>query len=830
MRKFYLLLALVLLKSSVYSQLGGGVELLNARVHKFEFFNNQVGIAYGQGTMIRTIDGGLTWNFVSLPTASSNETLRTSEILDDDSALIFGDGNSIYRTDDQGATWLPVAIPFNITDACKIQFLNSTAGFFAGKDLNQKILLKTYDGGLTWSKQIMNIGPTYVNNLGIHFISTEIGYTWFDYSFYKTADGGITWLPIANPSDGRIVDIKESESGKLIMRALSSSDSSTKYFISNNGGISWEIIPELTYENGVNPIGFDFTIFGETLTTTGNIPLNYNRHLIKFDLSTGALSSNPILEISNNSESYALAYSDDESIIMSVVHNSPSSDGFRKILRTVDGGITWSIIDAGVKSAYSVDINVLKNDDNRYTMTHLESYNFTLFTSQNNGATWQEKIIELGVSGKLLRASGDYISYIKYIDEFNYGLGHVLCQSNDFGETWLITPINLISFNSVLQFQQFGDNILVDPGSPLKYSADLGLNWIDVAKPTVPNIIFYDNIIYNGGSTFYAKGTYNNYPTEYDYYLYKSVDFGQTWQLVVTIPDNNGVNLGAIASTTVLGETVGLVSTGGNTYFQVDLENNTYTQIPFHNLNPEWVYIPEHFVSYINDSTLISIYNSKINISTNNGIFWAERPCVVCGDKFIYDEESAELLTFSDSYGIERITNYIPLTPGGFGTTDVAVGNSTNYYASYDRYAQPVWELLSGGTLSVNSPATSVSVEWTEVGTHILRVKNVNVNGASEYREFHVTVNGLLDVSNLKIFEFSTAPNPVTSKLTIFLHNFIEPSSTINIYNLAGQLLLSNEATADKVEINNLETLPNNVYLLEVKNSGHKYVRKFIKI
>src|SRR5690606_18382948 len=144
--------------------------------------------------------------------------LGTSEILDDDSALIFGDGNSIYRTDDQGATWLPVAIPFDITDAHKIQFLNSTAGFFVGKDLNQKILLKTIDGGLTWSKQIMNIGPTYVNNLGIHFISTEIGFTWFDYSFYKTADGGTTWLPIANPSNGKIIDIKESASGKLIMR------------------------------------------------------------------------------------------------------------------------------------------------------------------------------------------------------------------------------------------------------------------------------------------------------------------------------------------------------------------------------------------------------------------------------------------------------------------------------------------------------------------------------------------------------------------------------------------------------------------------------------
>src|SRR5690606_27933202 len=87
-----------------------------------------------------------------------------------------------------------------------------------------------------------------------------------------------------------------------------------------------------------------------------------------------------------------------------------ASDGYRKILRSTDAGISWTTVDACNKMFSTENqMQILKNSTERYTLTKLENDHFLLYTSLNNGATWQERKRETGVSGKLMRANGDNI-------------------------------------------------------------------------------------------------------------------------------------------------------------------------------------------------------------------------------------------------------------------------------------------------------------------------------------------------------------------------------------------------------------------------------------
>jgi photosystem II stability/assembly factor-like uncharacterized protein len=92
----------------------------------------------------------------------------------------------------------------------KIQFLNENIGFVSLENLDDGAILKTIDGGETWTRQPVTDPQNNANLEGIGFVDENLGWAggWGDRDFQggftsETHDGGVTWID-ANHVGNRI--------------------------------------------------------------------------------------------------------------------------------------------------------------------------------------------------------------------------------------------------------------------------------------------------------------------------------------------------------------------------------------------------------------------------------------------------------------------------------------------------------------------------------------------------------------------------------------------------------------------------------------------------
>ena len=177
-------------------------------------------VIYGSGTndptdgaaIIKTTDGGASWQLITMaPHASSLIDIHFRS--EDEGFVVGGLSNSpepnydnlrpvILHTQDGGQSWtdriagMQAQFPEG-TWGWKIQFLDHSTGFVSLENLTQAFIMKTTDGGQSWSR----IAVTDNANLeGIGFLDASVGWVggWGDETFSSgrssfTADGGTTW-------------------------------------------------------------------------------------------------------------------------------------------------------------------------------------------------------------------------------------------------------------------------------------------------------------------------------------------------------------------------------------------------------------------------------------------------------------------------------------------------------------------------------------------------------------------------------------------------------------------------------------------------------------
>jgi photosystem II stability/assembly factor-like uncharacterized protein len=156
------------------------------------FFNQNTGVIVGSasvnGGIVRTTDGGTTWD-----TAYSN-TVTTGifyqvQFLNNTVGYAVGTVTpKIWKTNNGGATWTGIATAPTTTvyDIYAFDTLNLIISTTSGN------VQKSTDGGATWSAVIAT-GNTNVGNK-IHFINNTTGYlAGVTGKFSYTTDGGTTW-------------------------------------------------------------------------------------------------------------------------------------------------------------------------------------------------------------------------------------------------------------------------------------------------------------------------------------------------------------------------------------------------------------------------------------------------------------------------------------------------------------------------------------------------------------------------------------------------------------------------------------------------------------
>lgn len=230
------------------------------------FWDENVGVAVGEnGLILKTQDGGNTW--VQIPSGSVKPLLSV-EISNENRILATSEGGEILFSINKGDTWAKISSGTN-QSLNDLSFINTDTAYVAG---NQGVILRTYDGGNQWAT--LNSGLSSNLN-GIAFSTPLIGYAVGDVgNILKTLDGGDTWLPqtspvttdlekvAISPLDIRIVTIV----GDLAT-ALRSTNSGATFGKANLGAANTRNLSDLEYKpasNLVFAVGQDGYVISST--------------------------------------------------------------------------------------------------------------------------------------------------------------------------------------------------------------------------------------------------------------------------------------------------------------------------------------------------------------------------------------------------------------------------------------------------------------------------------------------------------------------------------------------------------------------------------------
>lgn len=107
------------------------------------------GYAAGYGAVLKTTDGGSTWNYLDI----KNDNFTAIDYKNKDNVWVCGSGGSVFHTTDGGSNWDKVRNGNSLTkksyELRDIYFLNDTEGWCVG---DKGVIIHTTDGGKKWKE------------------------------------------------------------------------------------------------------------------------------------------------------------------------------------------------------------------------------------------------------------------------------------------------------------------------------------------------------------------------------------------------------------------------------------------------------------------------------------------------------------------------------------------------------------------------------------------------------------------------------------------------------------------------------------------------------
>lgn len=270
---------------------------INTYFRNIEFLNENIGFV---GTLTnnkfyKTIDGGTTWSEVNNIGTAPRAVCGLDCV---GTSTVYGCGSYmnltpfVIKSNDSGATWQYINMSAYATGLVEILFLDENNGFVSGRNSAGAIILKTTDGGVSWT-QIFNSGipGEYVwklqtlqgnNNVmfgSIESVSPNLG------KFIKSTDAGATWVSKNAPeTDIQAVGFITENHGWMgghntgFYETFDAGDTWTNMNIGSNLNRIFIINQDLAYASGATIYKFDSTLSTNEFQEVPRIPLQVKIH------------------------------------------------------------------------------------------------------------------------------------------------------------------------------------------------------------------------------------------------------------------------------------------------------------------------------------------------------------------------------------------------------------------------------------------------------------------------------------------------------------------------------------------------------------------------
>jgi photosystem II stability/assembly factor-like uncharacterized protein len=235
-----------------------------ARLRGLSAVSASVAWASGSGgTVLRTVDGGQTWQHVG-PPGTENLQFRDIEAFDADNAVILSIGNGgdsrVYVTSDGGASWHETFVnddPAAFYDC--MTFLDRQHGLALSDPVGGAFrLLGTDDGGASWHVVPADMPPALPGEFAFaasgQCITSLDQHVWIGSGggaqsrVYRSDDGGLTWsvttTPIPSSASAGIFALafRDPEHGIAVGGDFLAPDASPDAIATtDDGGASWQL-------------------------------------------------------------------------------------------------------------------------------------------------------------------------------------------------------------------------------------------------------------------------------------------------------------------------------------------------------------------------------------------------------------------------------------------------------------------------------------------------------------------------------------------------------------------------------------------------------------